>query len=127
MNAFLALGRWLFVLPFVLFGLFHFTDNQAFAENVVPSYMPAKEVWVYLAGAVMLAASVLMLIGKYDKVAAITLAVMLLMFVFMVYLPNTLNEVTRQAALNRLLVNISLAGAALMFAQYVAEDKAVVG
>lgn len=123
MNAYLSLGRWFFVLPFVAFGVWHFTDTQAYVENVVPAYLPAKQVLVYLSGAALIICSALMLIGKYDRTAAVVLSIILLGFVFTVHLPNTLNDFTREAALTRLLNNLALAGGAMIYARYVAEDK----
>lgn len=127
MNGFLSLGRWLFAIPFAIFGLFHFLDATAMAEYVVPDYMPMKNVFVILSGAGMVAASVAMLVGKFDKLAATLLAGFLLLLVVMVHLPSTMNPATQQNAMTQLLKDISLAGAAMMYALNYAKDRSVIG
>ncbi|MCC7505244.1 MAG: DoxX family membrane protein [Saprospiraceae bacterium] len=128
MNAFLSLGRWLFAIPFAIFGLFHFMNAQAMADYVVPAYMPAKAIWVYLSGAGLIAATVSMLIGKYDKLATTLLAVFLLLLVVMVHLPGAMaGGEGAQASTSMLLKDLALAGAAMMYALNYAKDRSVMG
>ena len=128
MNAFLSLGRWLFAIPFAVFGLFHFMNAQAMADYVVPAYMPAKIIWVYLSGAGLVAATVSMLIGKYDKLATTLLSVFLLLLVVMVHLPGAMSGTEMaQNSISMLLKDTSLAGAAMMYALNYAKDRSVVG
>jgi uncharacterized membrane protein len=127
MDTYLSLGRWFFALPFVVFGVFHFTDAQHFAESIVPYFFPAKLLLVYLTGLTMLVCGTMLLLGKYDKLAALILSLLILVFVVMVYLPNTFNDVTRAAAVPRLVNNLALAGAAMLYAKYVATDKRLLG
>jgi uncharacterized membrane protein YphA (DoxX/SURF4 family) len=128
MNAFLSLGRWLFAIPFAVFGLFHFMNSQAMADYVVPSYMPAKVVWVFLSGAGLIGATVSMLIGKYDKLATTLLSVFLLLLVVMVHLPGAMSGGEgSQASMSMLLKDLSLAGAAMMYALNYAKDRSVIG
>jgi len=127
MDTYLSLGRWFFALPFIVFGVFHFTDAQHFAENIVPSVFPAKLLLVYLTGATMLVCGTLMLLEKYDKIAAVILSILMLGFVVVVYLPNTFNDVSRAAAVPRLINNLALAGAAMLYAKYVATDRRLFG
>jgi uncharacterized membrane protein len=124
MNAFLSLGRWLFALPFAIFGLFHFLNNEAMA-NMVPNYLPAKEIWVYLSGVLLIAASVCMVIGKYDKLATVLLVFFLLAMVGMMHLPSAMAN--NPSSLAMLLKDLSLAGAAMMYAQNYARDRSVIG
>lgn len=128
MNAFLSLGRWVFALPFAIFGLFHFLNAEAMSNYVVPAYMPAKAIWVYLSGAGLIAATVSMLIGKYDKLATTLLGLFLLLLVVMVHLPGAMaGGEGSQASMSSLLKDLSLAGAAMMYALNYAKDKAVIG
>lgn len=128
MNAFLSLGRWLFAIPFAIFGLFHFMNAQPMADYVVPAYMPAKVIWVYLSGAGLIAATVSMLIGKYDKLATTLLAVFLLLLVLMVHLPGAMAGIeASQNSVSMLLKDLSLAGAAMMYALNYAKDRSVIG
>jgi putative oxidoreductase len=128
MNAFLSLGRWLFALPFALFGLLHFMNADTMAEFVVPAYMPAKAVWVYLTGIGLIAAAVSMILGRFDKLAATLLAIFLIMMGLMVDLPNVLSDgFGMQLAMTTLFKDISLAGGALMYARHYAQDNSVIG
>jgi putative oxidoreductase len=128
MNAFLSLGRWLFAIPFAIFGLFHFMNSQAMADYVVPAYMPAKVAWVFLSGAGLIGAAVSMLIGKYDKLATTLLSVFLLLLVVMVHLPGAMSGGEgSQASMSMLLKDLSLAGAAMMYALNYAKDRSVIG
>jgi putative oxidoreductase len=127
MNNFLALGRWLFAIPFAVFGLFHFLNLEAMAEMVVPAYFPVKTLFVGLSGAGMVGAAVSMLLGKYDKLAATLLAVFLLILVVTVHIPATMNPLTQQNGMTQLLKDLSLAGAAMMYALNYASDRSIIG
>jgi putative oxidoreductase len=95
---------------------------------VVPAYMPAKAIWVYLSGAGLIAATVSMLIGKYDKLATTLLGIFLLLLVLMVHLPGAMaGGEGAQASMSMLLKDLALAGAAMMYALNYAKDKAVIG
>jgi uncharacterized membrane protein YphA (DoxX/SURF4 family) len=129
MNAFLSLGRWFFAVPFAVFGLFHFMDAEGLAM-AVPNYMPAKIAWIYLAGTGLVAASVSMLTGKYDKLAAVLLAVFLLLMAFLLHVQIamlTSDPRLSQSGMSNFLKDISLAGGALMYAKHYATDNSVVG
>lgn len=128
MNAFLGLGRWFFALPLALIGLLHFMDTSAMADNVVPAYLPAKEVWVYLAGAALIAASVSLVLGKYDKLAATLLAAFLIILAILVHVPKAMSGgLAAQSALTSLLKDAIIAGGAMMYALHYAKDRSVIG
>lgn len=124
MNAFLSVGRWLFPIPFAMFGLIHFMDTTQMADRI-PSYLPVPIAWVYLAGLGLIGAAVAMLLGKYDKLAATLLAVELLLFILMIHLPKLVGS--DPSAMSHMLKDLSLAGAAMMYAQRYAKDSAVIG
>lgn len=124
MNAFLSLGRWLFAIPFAVFGLIHFMDTTQMADRI-PSYLPVPVFWVYLAGGGLIAAATAMLLGKYDKLAAIILAIELLLFVTLLHLPRVIGS--DQSVLAEMMKDLSLSGAAMLYAQYVAKDRSVTG
>lgn len=98
------------------------------ADYVVPAYMPAKIVWVYLSGAGLIAAAVSMYLGKYDKLATTLLAVFLLLLVLMVHLPGAMSGGEgAQNSVSMVLKDLGLAAAAMLYANYVAKDRSVVG
>ncbi len=124
MNAFLSLGRWLFAIPFAIFGFFHFM-NASQMVDMIPNYLPVPYFWLFLAGAGLIAASAAMLLGKYDKLAATLLGAELILFILLLHLPAIMRG--EQMAMTVLLKDLTLAGAALLYAQYVAKDRAIIG
>jgi len=125
MNAFLSLGRWLFALPFAVLGLINFLSTQTMIDSFVPNYMPAPAVWVLVGGAGLVAASISMLIGKYDKLACTLLAIYLLAMVALVHIPGAMAGSTSAQFL--LFKDLALAGAAMMYAQHLSKDRSVIG
>lgn len=127
MNAYLSLGRWFFAIPFAVVGLFHLMDAEAMAA-IVPNYMPAKTIFVYLAGAGLIAATISMVIGKFDKLAAVLLSLYLIILVVMVHAPTAMaNGPSSQMAKMMLMKDLSLAGAAMLYAAFLAKDRSVIG
>ncbi|MFN0213452.1 MAG: DoxX family membrane protein [Saprospiraceae bacterium] len=125
MNAFLSLGRWLFAIPFAILGLINFLSTQTMIDSFVPNYMPAPAVWVLVGGAGLVAASLSMLIGKYDKLACVLLAIYLLSMVLLVHLPGAMaGSISAQFLLFK---DLALAGAAMMYAQQLSKDRSIIG
>jgi uncharacterized membrane protein YphA (DoxX/SURF4 family) len=126
MNAFLSLGRLIFPIPFLIFGLFHFMNAQGMADMVVPAYMPAKAIWVYLSGAGMIAAAISMYLGKYDKLATTLLAICLLLILLLVHLPGAMDG-KNQMAVPMLLKDLGLAAGCMLYATGFAKDRSIIG
>lgn len=120
MNAVLNIGKYLFAIPFAIFGLFHFMSADAMKGMAFGS-----TALVYLTGVALIAASVSILIGKMDKLAATLLGVMLLLFVFIIHLKGA--SAGDQGATSMLLKDLMLAGAAWMYAGNLAKDNSVIG
>lgn len=122
MNTLLGLGKYLFALPFAIFGLFHFMGAEGMA-GMVP--LPGGIIWVYLTGVGLIAAAVSIIIGKMDKLATFLLGVMMLAFVFLVHMKGAMAG--DQMAMPGLLKDLALAGAAWLYAGHLAKDNAVIG
>lgn len=120
MNAVLNLGKYLFALPFAVFGAFHFMGLDSMA-----SWAPGGKIGVIVSGVALIAAAVSMIIGKLDKLAAVLLAVMMLLFVALIHAKGAAGG--DQAATGNLLKDLMLAGAALMYAKTMARDNSVIG
>lgn len=127
MDAFLSLGRWIFPVPFAVQGLLQLMNARGMA-GVVPNYMPAPTLWVYFTGFCLIAGAAGMFLGKYDKLAATLLAVLMVIIVLLVHVPGAMagTEMSR-VSLSMLLKDIGLAGGAMLYAQFVAKDRSVVG
>lgn len=117
-------GKYLFLLPFAVFGLLHFGPLE-YSIEYIPDFLPFKAFWVYFVGVALLAFVISALIKKLDKLAAISLAVMLILFVFLIHIPKAVTgDFLGIIATAR---DISMAGAALMYAQKFAKDARFVG
>lgn len=128
MHAFLSLGRWIFPFPFAVFGLMYLMNVPEAAERFVPAYLPVKWLWVYASSACLIGAAVSMYIGKYDKLATTLLAVFLLLVVVLVHVPAAMSGGGKgQTGLSDLFQDIGLMAAALIYAECLAKDKAVIG
>ena len=110
-----TVARYLYAIPFGIFGVMHFINGSAMA-GYVPSFIPGGVFWVYLVGVALIAACVSIIIGKYTKMACLLLALLLIIFVLTMHLPGVLNEATMQASMPMLLKDAALAGAALILA-----------
>lgn len=126
MSSITKLGKWLFLVPFVVFGLFHFMNGDKMT-GMVPAWLPGGVIWVYLTGAAQWAFVASVILGKYDKLAAVLLAVMLVLFVLLIHLGGMSNPDLAQASMGNLLKDIGLAGGALMYAGYLSRDNSYIG
>jgi putative oxidoreductase len=122
MNALLNLGKYLFAVPFLIFGAFHLMSADQMG-GMVP--IPGGAIWVYLTGLGMIAAAVSIFIGKMDKLATFLLGVMLLIFVFTLHLKGAMDG--DQSSTTNLLKDLIIAGASWMYAGHLAKDDAVIG
>lgn len=108
MKTYTTIGRILFGLPFVVFGLFHFMNADQMS-GMVP--FPPQTLWVYLSGAGLVLGGIAILIQKKAKLALRLLALELLIFVAVIHLPGVIGG--NQMAMGGLLKDLALAGAAL--------------
>ncbi len=122
MNALLGAGKYLFAIPFLIFGAFHFMNADAMA-GMVP--LPGGAIWVYLTGVALIAAAVSIFMGKMDKLATFLLGVMLLIFVLALHLKGAMAG--DQTSTSMLLKDMAMAGGAWIYAAYAAKDNAVIG
>lgn len=106
-------GRLLFAIPFGIFGILHIMMAGDMV-GLVPDFIPGGIIWVYLTGIALLGACISFVIQKEIATVALLLASMLVIFALTVHLPNVLNG--DPSAMPNLLKDISLAGAALIFA-----------
>lgn len=109
------IGRLLFAIPFVIFGLVHFMKGAAMV-GMVP--VPGGVFWVYLTGLAMILAGVAILANKMASVAAALLGVLLLIYVVTIHVPNVLSAEgpQLQMSLSSLLKDTALAGGAWIIA-----------
>lgn len=123
MDALLKLGKFLFALPFAMFGVMHFTAAESLA-SMAPF---GGTIMVYLTGVALIAAVISILLGKMDKLASFLLGVFLILTALLVHAKGigSEDEAAQAAAMTGMLKDLMLAGAAWLYAAYIAKDKAV--
>lgn len=120
MNAVLGLGKYLFAVPFLIFGIFHFMNADAMAGLAF-----GNSLLVYLAGVCLIAATISMLIGKYDKLATVLLGLYLILMVLLVHLGGAMDG--DQTSTSMVLKDTMLAGASWLYATHIAKDNSIIG
>ena len=118
-----GLGRIIFGLPFIVFGVLHFMNASAMV-NIVPAWVPIPMFFVYFTGVALVAAGVF-IAGriKFAGLASFLLAVMLLIFILTIHLPGVMDKETIQASMPSLLKDTALMGAALTYSGLLATKK----
>ncbi len=108
-----SIGRYLFTVPFALFGLMHMLNGTQMA-GMVPTFIPGGVVWVYIVGFALIAASVSFITQKKVYLAGLLTAALLFIFVLTIYIPGVLGG--DMMSMSGLLKDLGLAGGALMLA-----------
>lgn len=107
------IGKYLYAIPMVIFGLFHFLNANAMA-GMVP--IPGGVFWIYLTGLALILAGVSIIIQKLDDWSSFFLAVLLLVFVLTIHLPGVLRGgEMAQMYITNLLKDLALTGGALIY------------
>lgn len=118
MNSILGLGKWMLIIPILVFGAFHFMSASDLAAMA-----PGGTGMVYFTGACLVLAAISMLIGKYDKLASFLLGVMLLLFM----IPHFQMMGDDPTQMSQILKNIVMASAAFMYSSAFSKDNSVIG
>jgi putative oxidoreductase len=106
------IGRILFAIPIMIFGAFHFMNASAMS-GMVPAYLPAPTIFVYLTGAGLILAGLSLLINMQTVLAMLLLGIMLMIFALTIHLPGAMEG--DQGSMSNLLKDIALSGAAFYF------------
>ncbi len=125
MNSILGLGKYLFAVPFAVFGIMHLMNAKEMA-GMAPFGGP---IIVYFTGLCLIAATVSILIGKYDKLATALLGLLLLLIALFVHakgLSAATDAGASAASMSNMLKDIMLAGAAWMYSASLSRDKSII-
>lgn len=122
MQSLINLGKYLFALPLLVFGLMHYMSADQMAGMA-----PGGAIMVYFTGTCLLAGSISIMIGKYDKLASILMALLLLLFLIphVQGMMSATDEGTKAMQLINILKNISMAGGALVCATLAKDNRYV--
>jgi uncharacterized membrane protein YphA (DoxX/SURF4 family) len=119
-----SLGRFIYAIPFILFGVFHFMRGHEMAQMVLKGW-PIADGLVYVAGLAMILAGISIIINVKARLACLLLALLLLIFILAIHLPKLMGGDTsgismvtllKNAAMVSLLKDSALLGAALTYA-----------
>ncbi|MEX0772948.1 MAG: DoxX family protein [Balneolales bacterium] len=111
----LTLGRIVFGIPFVLFGLLHFINNPDLT-GVVPDFMPGPAFWVYITGVALVVGGSAIVVNQYTKTGGYLIAALMFLFVILLHIPGMFDEATMQMAMNNFFKDFALGGGALIIA-----------
>jgi uncharacterized membrane protein YphA (DoxX/SURF4 family) len=111
-------ARWMLGLPPITFGLGHLINLPAYGR-FVPHWVPFSLFWVVLTGIAFLLAGSAIISGIRDVLAARLLALMLLLFEFMVEIPPVFAHPRSQGAWGGAVYNLTAIGACWIFADFV--------
>ena len=117
----------IFLLSFVMifFGIQHFVHPQNMVTRV-PDFLPGGITWVYIVGLEFILAAISFMTNILVRTAAYLLALMLLIFVFTIHLPQYLDTADndyKQATMVNLLKDLALAAFALYIASNARHQK----
>jgi uncharacterized membrane protein len=113
-----TVARFLIGIPAMFFGVEHFL-HPTYAPGVplgkiIPEWIPGRLFWAYLAGAVLIAAGLCILVNKKTRLAATYLGVMILLLVLFVYLPILIASPSDIVSVNYFFDTLAFSGAVLV-------------
>lgn len=123
MKILLNIGKYLFPLSFLLYVGLHFGKPEVGA-SFIPSWIPAHIFMNYFTGVLILLYIVSSIIGKYDKLANVLMALYVLLMIFLVHIPRAAANDNDMLNIFR---NLMVIGALLIYAKYVAKDGSFIG
>lgn len=138
MEKILNLGRYIFPLSFLLYVGLHLGKPEVGAA-FVPNYIPFPYFWNYFTLICIVAFIISAVIGKYDKLAYMLMALYVILMGLLVHLPRAMGQETgletmaadlareKELEMVNFFRNIMVTGALLGFAKYIAKDKRIVG
>lgn len=107
------LGKFLYIVPIAVFGLFHFANAGQMADYM-PGWMPIKTILVYITGLGLIAAAIALIINKKARLAMILLGIELLCFAIFIHVMHLVGG--DQMAMGQVLKDTALAGSAFYIA-----------
>jgi len=117
MENLVKVGRILFAIPMVVFGI-EYIALRKYQGGLppVPPWAPGGAVGAYLVGVVLLAAGVSIISGKYARLSALVIAVLFLLCVLVLHLPHYSDVLHNGNDRTRALEPLALSGAAFAVA-----------
>lgn len=120
-----TIARILFAIPFGVIGINHFFVVDFF-EGMLTSFIPGGGFTVVFTGALLVAASISIILKKYIVISCWLLTILLGLFILTIHIPNLFNYQgdAMQFVIMQLIKDTALMGGALMIASiYKDEEK----
>ena len=113
-----TIARYCIGIAAIFYGVEHFL-HPTYAPGVplgkiIPEWIPGRLFWAYLAGAVLIAAGLCVLVNKKTRLAATYLGVIILLLVLFVYLPILIASPSDIVSLNYFFDTLAFSGAVLV-------------
>lgn len=121
-NLLSTTGRILFALPFGVIGINHFIVSDFF-NGMLTSFIPGGGFMILFTGACLIAACISIILKKYIKLSCLLLALLLLIFILTIHIPQLFEPSKAQFAFMELLKDTALMGGALLIASIYKEEK----
>jgi uncharacterized membrane protein len=122
MKKITTLGRILFAIPFLLFGINHFLMTDYYV-GMLTSFIPLGAYTIILTGLMLIATSISIITKKFVKFSTFMLAGLLLIFIVTIHIPHLITETDKTVTIIALLKDISLMGGSLMIAGIYSEEE----
>jgi putative oxidoreductase len=122
MKKMTAIGRILFAIPFVLFGINHFFMTDYFV-GMLTSFIPGGAYTIIIVGVLLIGAGASIISKKYVRISTIMLACLIFIFIATIHIPHLINGADRTTTIIALLKDISLMGGSLMIAGIYSDDE----
>jgi len=115
MKTLTSVGRILYALPFLAFGINHFIMKD-FYMGELTSFIPFGGYMILLTGVLLMATSVSIITKRFIRLSTLVLAGMLFLFITTIHIPQLFDPEKNMIAMISLLKDISLLGGSLMIA-----------
>ena len=110
-------ARWMLGLPPIFFGLAHLMGLRFFA-TLVPHWLPFRTAWAALTGIAFVMAGIAICLRRADVLAARLLALMLLVFEFLVEIPPVFVRLHSEETWGAAVYNLVAIGGLWIFAEF---------
>lgn len=122
MKKITTLGRILFAIPFLLFGINHFLMTDYYV-GMLTSFIPLGAYTIILTGLMLIATSISIITKKFVKLSTFLLAGLLFIFIVTIHIPHLISETDKTVTIIALLKDISLMGGSLMIAGIYSDEE----
>ncbi|HEY5469975.1 MAG TPA: hypothetical protein VIK07_05595 [Bacteroidales bacterium] len=122
MKKITTLGRILFAIPFLLFGINHFLMTDYYV-GMLTSFIPLGAYTIILTGLMLIATSISIITKKFVKLSTFMLAGLLFIFIVTIHIPHLISETDKTITIIALLKDISLMGGSLMIAGIYSDEE----